>query len=345
MTTNKIIPYKGCGEFNLSMTLEEVRAYLKNNKIPFQQELHEHKNTIDLPWDIVKISNEMSMYFAKSIMFMIWFSSPDKWELENGIYTGMDFKKAKKLDKKLIFDDDDELYKSPKGYWVEDNLFTKKVERIAVFIKEVLNDNVLDENGFRSYKWANKITHAQFSKETLKILKRLRYSTFEKYIVDDNTNGESTYCKLGIETNKIRLDLINQLTKLEWDTPNIDIKKGETAVFSCEIREESQAFNPCLKGVETISKTVKEEIKDVQLVTDIIRFNGNEYILIYDTAIIIKTDNNEYVFSRKGYLDEEIYVATKQDINDVYSIEDVKKVWNDKGKITVDVNRIIVSVK
>ena len=61
MTTNKIIPYKGCGEFNLSMTLEEVRAYLKNNKIPFQQELHEHKNTIDLPWDIVKISNEMSM--------------------------------------------------------------------------------------------------------------------------------------------------------------------------------------------------------------------------------------------------------------------------------------------
>ncbi len=55
---------------------------------------------------------------------------------------------ALKIDPALRFDDWEEVYKSPSGYWLEDNLDTKTVLSITIFIPEAQEDNLFD-----SYQW------------------------------------------------------------------------------------------------------------------------------------------------------------------------------------------------
>ena len=51
---------------------------------------------------------------------------------------------AKKLDPDLVFDDWNEDYESPEGYWFEDDIDTKTVDSISVFIKEILDEDRFD---------------------------------------------------------------------------------------------------------------------------------------------------------------------------------------------------------
>ena len=146
---NKIIPYVGCGEYDLSMTLEEVRQKLKSSGIKFRQEHWDNKRcTPEVPWDIIRIDNTMSMFFAKDKMFKMYFETPSTWILENGITTNMSIKEASLIDDSIVYNEDEEDFESSNGYWLEESLDTGKIESITIFIKELLDDDI-----FYSYEW------------------------------------------------------------------------------------------------------------------------------------------------------------------------------------------------
>ena len=146
---NKILPYSVYGEYKLSMTLDEVKQKLNNDRIKFRQEHWDNKGcTPEVAWDIVKIDNTMSMFFAKNKMFKMYFETPSFWMIENGISTKMTIDEAKAIDRSILYNDDEEDYESPNGYWFEESLDTGKIESITIFIKEILDD---DE--FYSYEW------------------------------------------------------------------------------------------------------------------------------------------------------------------------------------------------
>lgn len=149
MIKEKIIPFYGNSEYNFSMTLDEVRTLLKCKSIPFRQEHWDNKGcTPEVAWDIIKIDNTLSMFFAKNRMFKMYFESPDKWALDNGICIGMTIREAKAIDNSLIFNDDEEDFESSNGYWLEESLGSGKIESITIFINEIL-----DDNAFYSYEW------------------------------------------------------------------------------------------------------------------------------------------------------------------------------------------------
>ncbi len=185
---------------------------------------------------------------------------------------------------------------------------------------------------------------AKFSNEMIKYLEKLNNSNFIRYIIDNETKGFSTYCKLGIDTNNICLDIFNEETSVDWFVSDEDIQKEDISVFSCKIRKDSDIFKPYLEDSEIITIDVNERINKIQIVSDIINVNKGEYVIDYDMAIILETEQHKYIFSRGWFFNEEIYVNIDKDINVIYPIQEVKESWNNEGEFTVEVDRVVKTV-
>jgi len=146
-----ITPYVGVGPIALMSKLENVKAFLKANKIPYQIEIWPNKGqTPEVPWTIIRVENCISLFFAKEKLWKIHAERGFEGSLPNGIRIGTKTKTALETDPELQDDDWNELYVSEKGYWLEDSLATGEIESISVFIKDVE-----DDERFYSYRWAN----------------------------------------------------------------------------------------------------------------------------------------------------------------------------------------------
>ena len=85
--------------------------------------------------------------FVRDKLFEIWVDKKFKGCLPNGLKIGMTIEDACKIDTELKFDDWEENWQSPLGYWIE-NEATPQIISISIFIKEVLDDELFD-----SYSW------------------------------------------------------------------------------------------------------------------------------------------------------------------------------------------------
>ncbi len=144
-----IIPYYGFDEIRFDISYTAVCEYLKAKKIKYRTEFWTNKGcTPEVPWDIIRIDNTVSLFFAKGKMFKMYFENNSDWRLDNGISIGMSIDDAEKIDPSLRYDDWEEEYVSDNGYWLEDNPETHRIIFISIFIKEVEDDDV-----FYNYKW------------------------------------------------------------------------------------------------------------------------------------------------------------------------------------------------
>lgn len=147
--SGNIVPFYGTDMFTLYMTLNDVKKVLKNAGISYQFEIWPNNGcSPEVPWQIIKVKNVMTMFFAKERLFKISFQRDYMGGLNNGISIGILIDDAKKIDSKLSYNDDNEDYESENGYWVEVNPDTQTINLISIFIKEVL-----DEDIFFSYEW------------------------------------------------------------------------------------------------------------------------------------------------------------------------------------------------
>lgn len=186
---------------------------------------------------------------------------------------------------------------------------------------------------------------AKFSMKMIENLAKLKNSVFLRYIIDNETNGVSSYCKVGLDSDAIRLDLLNEEIGVDCFDSDENIKKEDITVFSCKIRKNGESFKPYLENSEVISVPINETIKAIYVVSDIIDVNRGEYCIDYDMAVIIETSEHKYIFSRGWFFCEEIYITVDKDINDIYSVQDVKKSWNNDGEFIVKVDRVITEIE
>ena len=143
--TDKIIPYEGTESIALYTVLEDVRTMLKGEGYTFQQEVWKATPDDPNPFTVIIIDGVMSLFFAKNMkLFKIILWENYQGCLPNGIYPRMPLVEAQVIDPELSFDDWNEVYLSPAGYWLEDNLDTKEVMSISVFIKELDDDDLFD---------------------------------------------------------------------------------------------------------------------------------------------------------------------------------------------------------
>ena len=150
---DEVTPYVGVGPIKLGMTLEEVRTIIKAQKIKFDQWIDPHKNcTPEIPWTFIRIDKAILLVFVKDILFEIYVEEPYKGSLPNGISIGMPMAEAEKIDTQLEYNDDEEDYESPNGYWLGDEIESGKVVSITIYLPDV----ELDDDEFFKYEWLEK---------------------------------------------------------------------------------------------------------------------------------------------------------------------------------------------
>jgi hypothetical protein len=142
----EIIPYEGTDSIKLYQKIEEVKVVLQSAGISYREEIWSAEGeTVPNPWTVLVIDNIMSLFFAKNEkLFKMVFWEGYRGVLPNGISMESSMEEAISLDSSLSFDDWNEVYISDKGYWLEDNIDTKTVMSISIFIKELLDEDTFD---------------------------------------------------------------------------------------------------------------------------------------------------------------------------------------------------------
>lgn len=126
-----------------------IRILGGNNNERYQEEYWSNEElTNPVPWVVIKTESNINFFFAKNKLFKIYVEDNTDYVLENGIQIGMSWDEAKQIDPELSYDDWNEDWNSPNGYWLEDDIDNKTVTSITIFIKEVLNDEI-----FEMYEW------------------------------------------------------------------------------------------------------------------------------------------------------------------------------------------------
>lgn len=146
----QLVPFNGTESFNLYQDFSVATAILDQSKIGYIVELWESTSeTVPNPWKVIVVENVISLFFAKNNkLFKIVVWDNYKGSLPNGISTGMDIATAQAIDSSLVYNDWNEDYESDNGYWIEDDVETKKIMSISIYIREVL-----DEDDFDYCRW------------------------------------------------------------------------------------------------------------------------------------------------------------------------------------------------
>lgn len=148
---NNVIPYKGFNDITFEMSFKEVKTLLKEKLIKFNTENWPNKGcTPEVAWDIIRIGQDISIFFAKGRMFKIYFENGFTGALANGISLGMNINDAEAIDPTIQYDDWEEVYTSDQGYWLEDDVETGEIISITIFIKELEDDDL-----FYKYEWCD----------------------------------------------------------------------------------------------------------------------------------------------------------------------------------------------
>ena len=140
---DNLVQFKGTESFALYQNIETARETLKASGVGYTEEVWgSSSETVPNPWKVLVVDGVISLFFAKNDkLFKIV-----AWEnytgcLPNGIRTGMNIAEAMELDSSLSYSEWNEDYESESGYWLEDDIDTKAIISISIFIREALDED------------------------------------------------------------------------------------------------------------------------------------------------------------------------------------------------------------
>lgn len=142
-----IVPYEGTGIFNFSENYATIKTQMNEQKINYSEEIWDGTG-YNPAWTVITVENAIRLFFVKEKLFKIVLQENFKGSLPNGIDLDTDIDEAQKIDETLTFNDWDEMFESNSGYWLEDNLDTKKLLSITIFIPAVESED------FYEYNWS-----------------------------------------------------------------------------------------------------------------------------------------------------------------------------------------------
>lgn len=148
-----LIPGVGIGKIRFGMKFEEVIKILKEDRIVFSTGINPNKGcTPQKEWETIYVKDYMSFCFVENVLWQINAENNYKGKLENGIKIGDTIKDAEKIDSKLEYDDWNENFTSPLGYWLFDTVESgNQIYMITINMLECMNDDV-----FYKYEWLDK---------------------------------------------------------------------------------------------------------------------------------------------------------------------------------------------
>ena len=173
---------------------------------------------------------------------------------------------------------------------------------------------------------------ARFTKEMINILKSCIGEKLLSYEYGVSLPGEA-YGNLKLNFDTFSIELLNEVK----ETPFFD-ETEEISSFSCKKIKANTPFEPYCK--ETVSLVeINEKVRCVSVVTDCISVNRGEYEIVFDMALVVQTENQQYIFSRGWFFGEVITHFADKNTDCIYPVETVIEDWSDEGKNEVLVSR------
>lgn len=143
-----LIPFEGLSDIKLYQNISLTKKLLEESRLDYYEEIWSDDTcTIPDPWTLLHIEDRVTLFFSNDKLFKITTGIGYKGKLPNEISIGMTLEEALTKDADLSFDEWNEDYKSPSGYWVEDDPVTHQIISISIFIKETEDDD------FEEHKW------------------------------------------------------------------------------------------------------------------------------------------------------------------------------------------------
>jgi hypothetical protein len=177
------------------------------------------------------------------------------------------------------------------------------------------------------------ITLTKKMEEMLSSMKNHKLISYE--CNEDNINPNMAYGCIRINTDSIAVEIKNE----EKSFPFFD-EEEDIAGFSCEQADPDSLFIP---GVRAKCKKVAVGgvIKKIDIISDEIHVNTDEYNVKFDQAIIFHMDNGILMLSKKEWFSETINISNNDHYNEIYPIEKLCEDWSNDGEDHVEVKRTI----
>ena len=180
--------------------------------------------------------------------------------------------------------------------------------------------------------------NARFTEHMKEILKSLKNKTFKSYECH-KTGKNSAYGKCRLNMGTFSIDLSNSIHELPFfgAFPTEDVP-----FFTCEYVDKEISFVPCERNATAHVYMIDERIKSVEIINDEIDINHGEYEISIDQALVIRTKDNVYSFSKGWMFSELIYIYSDRFNYKVYDLNKVKDDWSGNGKDIISVKRTTI---
>ena len=145
----EMTPYKGLGQIQLSAQLSETEKMLSSMGLAYTTEIRNQEEYVaDTPWTILTIADKMMLFFSTKGHLWKITSYAYPLRIDNHlIKPGMALTDVEAIDPELHFDDWEEVYFSPNGYWIDDTPDWKHVRAISIYTPGLTDDD-FDLNNF-----------------------------------------------------------------------------------------------------------------------------------------------------------------------------------------------------
>ena len=182
---------------------------------------------------------------------------------------------------------------------------------------------------------------AKFTSEMRQMLKNMVGKIFVSYeYLKENNLPNQTYGNLRIHMEDCAIDLTNE----EKTFPFFDGRE-DMSCFSCKRVDKNVPFQPfVVTDARTVAYEVGEQIARVEIMNDTININQGEYVISFDTALIIQTTSHIYMFARGLWFSEIISIRSDDDYEKVLSMEKLIDSWSNEGEDSVKIKRTITSL-
>ena len=177
------------------------------------------------------------------------------------------------------------------------------------------------------------MVYAGFTEDMKTMLSKLKGTEFIAYECVQGGAFPQTYGNLRICLEDYNVDLLNEQKAL----PLFDTIDG-IACFSCKVVPIA-SLPTALPDVKLTKFPVNEIITGVEIVQDHITVNCNQYDLVMDVALIIKTTSEVYMFARDIWFSEVITIMLDDDYDKVFTIKEVEESFTNHPNDSVTVVR------
>ncbi len=184
------------------------------------------------------------------------------------------------------------------------------------------------------------MTRWQFDNMMIQMLQGIVGKQFLSFESDTFVEGQS-YCTARLNFDNVSILLKNEEEEITIFEDDV-VPYEEAAKFSCSISNPNQPFISGLDGVAVKKHVVDELVMNVAIVSDTIQCIEHGVNIVIDMALIIRTENHTYIFSKSHvWFDEVISINIDKDMDDICPLLSDLNLWNNDGAWNVTIERVV----